>query len=140
MEVRVLNGSSAENIYATFKNAEDATTPEPPAAAISPGSIAQMPVSAATMNLFVWTDPSEAPIWSGAVPTKVQNSIVVSPEKKEVRYDGAVLPSGFSPVTDPRLLTVGQSAGSSDIWSASLITLLVLIALIFIIYFFWLRK
>jgi hypothetical protein len=140
MEVRVLNNSSVENIYATFKNAEDANIPEPPATSISPGSFAQMPVSAATMNLFVWSDPSLDPIWSGAVPTKVQNSIVVSPEKKEVSYDGVTLPSGFSPVTDPQRLTVGQLTNNSDIWSTLLITLLVLIVLLVIIYFFWWKK
>lgn len=101
MEARVHNNSPTENIYIVFKSSEDAIIPEPSTVPVSPGTTIQKPVSAATMNLFVWTDPSENPIWTGAVPTKVQKAIIVSPEKREVSYDNVILPSGFSPITDP---------------------------------------
>ena len=140
MEARVHNNSPTENIYIVFKGSEDATIPEPSTVPVSPGSTIQKPVSAATMNLFVWTDPSENPIWTGAVPTKVQKAIIISPEKKEVSYDSVILPSGFSPITDPRDLSVVRPTNNPTLWNTLLWILLVLIILALIIYFFWWKK
>lgn len=138
MEARVFNSSSTENIYIVFKASEDATVPEASTTPISPGSTAQKPVISGTMNLFVWTDPSEDPIWSGPVPTKVQKVIMVSPEKKEVSYDGVVLPPGFSPITNPKDLS-GKPANDSGSWNI-LLLLLLLIAIVVMIYFFVWKK
>ncbi len=140
MEARVLNNSSTENIYIVFKSSEDAITPEPPTASVSPGSTVQKPVSAATMNLFVWTDPSSVPIWTGVVPTKVQKVIIVSPEKKEVSYDGVVLPSGFTPITDPRDLDNGAGRMPEFNKYMYMMWLLLILIVIAIIYFFWWKK
>ena len=139
MEARVLNNSRTENIYIAFKNTDDANIPEPSQSSISPGSTVQKPVSAATMNLFVWIDPSKELIWLGPVPTKVQKVITVSPEKKEVSYDGVVLPSGFVPITDPRELN-GKPTNNPNLWNNLLLIVLFLIIAIMIIYFFWWRK
>jgi len=138
MEAKVFNRSPTENIYIEFLNSEDATTPEAPTTPISPGSTGKKPVSAATMNLFVWTDPSGPPFWSGVVPTKVQKTIMVSPEKNEVSYDGVILPSGFSPVTDPRKLS-GEPVNGSSSWNI-LLLLLLLLVIVAIVYFFWWKK
>ena len=139
MEARVHNNSNTENIYIVFKSSEDANIPEPSTASqISPKSTVQKPVSSATMNLFVWTDPSLPPIWSGAVPTKVQKVIMVSPETKDVSYDGVTLPSGFSPITNPDALGVGRIPWF-DKYMYVMWLILILIAMA-IIYFFWWRK
>jgi len=138
MEVRVFNSSSAENIYVLFKTPEDANTPEAPTDPIGPGSTVSKPVSAATMNLFVWTDYSEEPIWSGAVPTKVQKVIMVFPEKREVSYDGVILPSGFSPVTDPRRLEVGKMPEYNKYMY--LMWLIIILLVVALVYFFWWKK
>ena len=137
MEARVHNNSPVENIYIVFKSSEDAITPEPSTVPVSPGSTIQKPVSAATMNLFVWTDPSSEPIWTGAVPTKVQKAIIVSPEKREVSYDSVMLPSGFSPIVDPGRL-IGPANGPA-MWQWLLLFLIILIFMV-IIYFFWWKK
>ncbi len=139
MEARVLNTSRTENIYIAFKNTDDANIPDPSQSSISPGSTVQKPVSAATMNLFVWTDPSKELIWSGPVPTKVQKVITVSPEKKEVSYDGVILPSGFVPITDPQALRE-ISTGNPSVWINLLLMVLFLIIVMIVIYFFWWRK
>ncbi len=138
MEARVLNNSNTENIYIVFKSSEDANTPEPSQSPILPNSTSRKPVNAATMNLFVWTDPSLSPIWSGVVPTKVQKVIVISPETKEVSYDGVTLPSGFAPITDPEGL-VGKPTNNPNLWDTFLLIVFILIVMA-IIYFFWWRK
>nr|QBK85441.1 MAG: hypothetical protein LCMAC101_00280 [Marseillevirus LCMAC101] len=142
MEARVRNNSHEKNIYIVFKSSEDANTPESSQSPISPGSTAKRPVHFATSNLFVWTDPASDPIWMGVVPTKVQKDIIVSPEKREVSYDGVTLPSGFSPITDPQALTreemnswLHQGKISMCIW---LILFLIIVAIF--VYFFWWRK
>ncbi len=136
MEASVLNNSSLENIYIVFKSSEDANIPESSQISISPGTIAKRTVYSATMNLFVWMDPSADPIWSGVVPTKVQKVIVVSPEKREVSYDGLVLPSGFSPITNPEILNIHQRSNIRWLW----LIFLILATAIVIAYLFWRRK
>lgn len=140
MEARVLNNSNTENIYIVFRSSEDANIPESSnASLISPNSTVQKPVSSATMNLFVWTDLSSPPMWSGVVPTKVQKVIVVSPETNDVSYDGVTLPSGFSSITDPEELYTGDTYPQFNKYMYAMWLVLILIV-IAIIYFFWLRK
>ena len=143
MEARVLNSSSTENIYIIFKGTDDANTPDPSQSPISPGMTAKRTVHSATMNLFVWTDPTSVPIWSGVVPTKVQKVIIVSPEKKEVSYDGVILPSGFSPITDPTEL-VGRSSNASIFSNMSnifvWIMLFIILAIVVAMYLFWWKR
>jgi len=138
MQARVLNNSPTENIYVVFKSSEDAILPEPSQSPISPKTTAKRVVNSATMNLFIWTNPSSPPIWQGVVPTFINKEIIISPEKKEVSYDGVILPSGFSPTTDPREL--GGKPADGPIGLQWLVLVLIIVMIMIIIYFFWWKK
>ena len=94
------NASETAVIYVRFRPPEDANTPSPPDNSIAPGKVERVAVKDGTMNLFVWTDPSATPVWTGIIPTKVKGAVVISPEHKKVLYDGVEIPEGFGPVTD----------------------------------------
>lgn len=134
-QVSVLNNSSTKNVYITFKPPEDANIPEPNKQPILPGKVVDKYVSFATMNLFVWTDIDQSPIWSGVVPTKVKKTIVIDPDKKEVSYDGIVLPEGFTPVTDVSGMGFSQGGSNKNMWWLLVILLLVICLIIGFLYY-----
>ena len=97
----VTNVSSDTPIFVTMNSPDNANTPNPPSTSISPGTTEKIAVKDGTMNMFIWTNVGEDPIWEGIVPTKVKKTIGVSPESQKVMYDGMEIPRGFNPVTDP---------------------------------------
>ncbi len=101
--VQIINSSPNTLIYVVLKPPEDANIPssQSKTTLIHPDSATKIAVRDGTMNLFVWTDPTDRPVWTGIIPTKIRKPISIFPETKDVHYNGISLPSGFLPVTDP---------------------------------------
>lgn len=140
MEVNIHNNSPNKTIFIALNNPEDGFTPDPFEEPIQPSQTSKRRVNFATMNLFVWIDPSEKPIWIGVIPTKVQKIINIFPERKEVKYDNTVLPSGFNPVTNLQeangLATINN--GKNYVFLKIIAILFMITILVFTI--FWLAK
>ena len=96
----VINTSKNTPIYISFQSPEDANVPEPPNVGLEPGQKDNFAVKNGIMNLFVWSDRANNPIWTGVIPTNVKKSVLVSPETAQVIYNGRIIPGGFDPSTD----------------------------------------
>lgn len=100
-ELQVRNSSLTTKIFVRFNPPEDANTPTPPTTYIFPEESDLFTVKNGTMNLFVWTDISQEPIWKGIIPTKIKEPVLIFPEQKKVFCGDIEIPDGFGVSTDP---------------------------------------
>ena len=126
--LNVTNVSSETPIFVRMRPPEDGNIPSPSDSPISPGATEKMAVRDGTMNMFVWTDPSDSPIWKGIIPTKVKNNVVISRENGKVLYDGVEIPNGFKPVTD--VSEFQKKKPSNNRWLILVVAIVVLLILL----------
>ena len=138
MEVSISNKSETFNVYVSLNIPTDANVPQPDTSAISPGSTSSRYATAATMNMFVWTDINQSPIWSGVIPTKIKKAIEIYPEKPRVLYDGVEIPKGFNPITNMGRPTCGKL----QLWNVfmGLILIFIILCVLWYIWKYFSRK
>ncbi len=89
---QIANVSKDKDIYVALVLPSKDSPPSNGRSVISPMSNISMNIRNGTMRLYVWNSGLKN-IWSGMVPTKIRNPLAISPERKEVMYDGYALPS-----------------------------------------------
>ena len=83
------------------------------------------------------SSPTNNLIWSGIIPIKVKNDIIIDPSSKKVTYGGIEIPKGFGSYTGKT--EVEENTGSSKTLYI-IVTLIILILLICIAIYFYRKR
>ena len=129
----LVNESENIPILVSLTTIENATKPKPNENVLLPKSQTQRKVDGGVMNMFVWSAQNNELIWQGVVPTKITKSIVINPDKKEVKFDNTPLPKNFTPVTE--YYAPGMKIKGKFGWKIWLLFLIVIV-LLFILYYY----
>ena len=90
---RIANASETLSFYISLVPSDEKKIPLPNDRSIPPKTGLTINIDQGTMALYVWTNPDSNPIWSGVVPTKIKNPLVIYPDRRIVTYDDRPIPN-----------------------------------------------